>query len=100
MSHLVIPLKASGLISTSRGTHGGYRLARPPELITIKDIVQVLEGDLSPVECVKNPYICNRAKDCITREIWKTLDDKILRALNSITLKDLIKPGKDSNQCK
>lgn len=94
LSHLVIPLKASGLISSSRGTHGGYRLAKPPEFITIKDIVQVLEGDISPVECVKNPFVCNKTKDCITREIWKKLDDKILRALNSITLKDLIKSNK------
>ena len=98
LSHLVIPLKASGLISSSRGAHGGYRLAKPPNLITIKDIVQVLEGNISPVECVKNPSVCNRAKDCKTRKIWKTLEDKILTALSSITLKDLIKPHNGKNR--
>lgn len=100
LSYLIIPLKAEGLIYSSRGVHGGYRLAKAPDLITVKDVVQVLEGDIRIVECVKDPSVCNRTKDCITREIWKTLDDKILTVLNSITLKDLIKPSKDSNQCK
>lgn len=94
LSHLVIPLKASGLISSSRGAHGGYRLAKSPSLITIKDIVQTLEGNLSPVECVKNPSVCGRVSDCVTRDIWEMLDEKISDTLSSITLKDLIKSKK------
>jgi Rrf2 family protein len=94
LSHLVIPLKANGLISSSRGAHGGYRLAKPPSLITIKDIVQTLEGNLSPVECVKNPSVCKRVSGCVTREIWEMLDEKISDTLSSVTLKDLIKSKK------
>jgi len=94
LSHLVIALKASGLISSSRGAHGGYQLAKPPSLITIKDIVKTLEGNLSPVECVKNPSVCGRVSTCVTRDIWELLDEKISDTLNSITLKDLIKSKK------
>ncbi len=94
LSHLVIPLKASGLISSSRGAHGGYRLAKSPSLITVKDIVKTLEGNLSPVECVKNPSVCGRVSDCVTRDIWKMLDEKISDTFSSITLKDLIKSKK------
>ena len=91
LSHLVIPLKASGLISSSRGAHGGYRLAKSPSHITIKDIVQALEGSLSTVECVKNPSVCNRFSTCPTRDIWEMLDEKISETLDSIALKNLIK---------
>ncbi len=91
LSHLVIPLKANGLISSSRGAHGGYRLAKDPSLITIKDIVQTLEGNLSPVECIKNPSVCRRVSGCVTRDVWEKLDDKISDTLSSITLKDLVK---------
>lgn len=91
LSHLVIPLKANGLISSSRGAHGGYRLAKSPAHITIKDIVQTLEGNLSPVECIKNPSVCRRVSGCVTRNIWEILDEKISDTLSSITLEDLIK---------
>ncbi len=94
LSHLVIPLNASGLISSSRGAHGGYRLAKPPTLITVKDIVQALEGNLSTVECVKNPSVCKRVKSCVTRDVWETLDEKIFDTLSSVTLDDLIKSKK------
>lgn len=94
LSHLVIHLKASGLISSSRGAHGGYRLAKSPQLITVKDIVQALEGNLSTVECVKNPSVCKRVKGCVTRDVWETLDEKISDTLNSVTLNDLIKSKK------
>ena len=91
LSQLVILLKANGLINSSRGAHGGYRLAKPPSLITIEDIVKTLEGNLSPVECIKNPSVCRRAPACVTRDVWEILDEKISDTLNSITLKDLIK---------
>ena len=91
LSQLVILLKANGLINSSRGAHGGYRLAKPPSLITIEDIVKTLEGNLSPVECVKNPSVCRRVSACVARDVWEILDEKISDTLNSITLKDLIK---------
>ncbi|GAI68657.1 unnamed protein product, partial [marine sediment metagenome] len=97
LSHLVIPLKASGLISSSRGAHGGYRLAKPPSQITLKEIVQTLEGSISFVECVKNPSVCPRVSKCATRSIWEKLDEKISDELSSITLEDLANSQKEIN---
>ena len=93
-SHLVIPLKAIGLISSSRGAHGGYKLAKPPSQITLKEIVQTLEGGISCVECVKNPSVCPRVSKCVTRGIWEKLDEVISDELNSITLEDLVNSQK------
>lgn len=97
LSHLVISLKASGLISSSRGAHGGYRLAKPPSQITLMEIVQILEGNLSLVECVKNPSICSRVSKCATRDIWSKLDEKISDVLSSVTLEDLVSSQKEIN---
>lgn len=97
LSHLVISLKASGLISSSRGAHGGYRLAKPPSQITLMDIVQILEGNLSLVECVKNPSVCSRVSKCATRDIWGKLDEKISDVLSSVTLEDLVSSQKEIN---
>lgn len=94
LSHLVIPLKASGLINSSRGAHGGYMLAKPPSRITIKEIVQILEGNISLVECVKNPSVCSRVSKCATRDIWVKLDEKVSEVLSAITLKDLVNSQK------
>jgi len=90
LSQLVIPLKASGLISSSRGAHGGYRLAKPPSQITLMEIVQILEGNLSLVECIKNPSVCSRVSQCVTRDIWEKLDETISGVLSSVTLEDLV----------
>ena len=97
LSHLVIPLKSSGLISSSRGAHGGYQLAKSPSQITLKEIVQTLEGGISCVECVKNPSICPRVSKCATRGIWEKLDEKISDELSSVTLEDLANSQKEIN---
>ena len=97
LSHLVIPLKASGLISSSRGAHGGYKLAKSPSQITLKEIVQTLEGEISCVECVKNPSVCPRVSKCATRGIWEKLDEKISDELSSVTLEDLMNSQKEIN---
>ena len=97
LSHLVIPLKSSGLISSSRGAHGGYQLTKSPSQITLKEIVQTLEGSISCVECVKNPSICPRVSKCATRGIWEKLDEKISDELNSVTLEDLANSQKEIN---
>ena len=97
LSHLVIPLKSSGLISSSRGAHGGYQLTKSPSQITLKEIVQTLEGSISCVECVKNPSICSRVSKCATRGIWEKLDEKISDELSSVTLEDLANSQKKLN---
>ena len=95
LSHLVIPLRASGLISSSRGAHGGYRLAKYPSQITLNEIVKTLEGGISCVECVENPTVCPRVSKCATRGIWEKLDEKISDELSSVTLEDLVNSQKE-----
>lgn len=90
LGHLIAPLKAVGLINSSRGAHGGYTLAKAPQDITLAEVVQAVEGNLSVVECVSSPEVCSRVEVCVTRDIWSRLSEKITEVLDSTTLQDMV----------
>ena len=91
LSQIIIPLKGKGLVSTYSGAHSGYVLSRPPSKIKLKEVVEILEGDLSLIDCVNNPSVCRKAAVCVTRDVWTKLGGKISEVLNSFTLNDLVK---------
>ena len=91
LSQIIIPLKGKGLVSTYSGAHSGYVLSRPPSRIKLKEVVEILEGDLSLIDCVNNPSVCRKAAVCVTRDVWTKLGGKISEVLNSFTLNDLVK---------
>jgi Rrf2 family protein len=90
MEQIIPLLKASGLIRSSRGARGGYALAKEPRQITLADIIHALEGSWSLVDCVEDPSLCDRAKACVTYEIWNDIHRAIHKVLDSTTLADLI----------
>ncbi len=106
LGQIVIPLKASGLVTAQRGAHGGYSLARPPEAITVKDVVEAIEGAIAPVPCV-DPEAgsgpgecgddgngCDRATTCVATRVWKKLRDDIRGSLASFTLAALAREAR------
>ena len=94
LSLIIIPLKSVGLVSSVRGSTGGYTLAKEPAQITLKNIVDVLEGDCL-VDCLKDPKACTRINTCVSRDIWAMLGGKISETLNSITLEQLVLMNKE-----
>jgi len=91
LSLIVIPLKSAGLLKTTRGVHGGYILSRHPSKITAREIVEVLEGDLSLVECTKDEKYCIKVRNCASHDIWSSVGEKIAEFLGSLTLEDIVK---------
>ena len=91
LSQLVIPLRRADLITSVRGAYGGYMLSRPPQEISLREIVEVLEGGLDLVECVSAPDNCSRHSLCKGRKLWKELTARIASVLDSVTLHNLIK---------
>jgi len=89
LSQILITLKSAGLVKGFRGVHGGYILAKSPDEITLKDIVNVLEGDLSLIDCVNDPGKCPREPICVTQEVWQKVGHAISQTLDSITLSEL-----------
>src|SRR5512141_3153198 len=70
LAKLVVPLRNAGIIRSARGAKGGYELARLPEDIPVLEVVEVLEGRSSLLECTEHPELCARAADCPTLPIW------------------------------
>jgi Rrf2 family transcriptional regulator, cysteine metabolism repressor len=93
LEHLFANLKKAGLINSIRGAQGGYRLAKPPEEITLGQIIRVLEGPVSPTECVmdnEGGEKCERSSECVMRLIWCRVRDDINDILDSITLQQIV----------
>ncbi len=90
LEQLIIPLKAAGYIRSVRGARGGYTLARKPDKISVGQIIKVLEGGLSLVDCVEDPKLCEREKNCPTRDIWLRMSERLMEELSSLTLSDVL----------
>jgi Rrf2 family protein len=90
LEQIVIPLKKAHFIKTVRGPKGGHILARPPDEITVAEVVALLEEGVSLVECTERAEVCRRADTCATRLIWKEASQAMFNTLKSITLADLV----------
>ncbi len=86
---IVASLNKAGIIESSRGKNGGYRLNKPPEEYTLLSILRVAEGSLAPVACVESDF-CTNSASCKTYKMWKELDDLIEDFLSTKTLADII----------
>src|SRR5258705_787414 len=93
LEHLVQRLRRQGLVESRRGAHGGYTLSRPAEEITMAEIVEALEGNLAPIECITPEGMCSREvagqAPCPTKLLWTRVQGSIVRTLNDMTLSDL-----------
>lgn len=98
LEHVVAKLKRAGLVSSSRGAHGGYRLARPPEQIAMDDVVLALEGSIAPMDCFVTTHservACSHEGDagraCATKLLWTRVQGGVMKALQTTTLADLV----------
>lgn len=98
LEQLVISLRDADLVRSTRGAHGGYELSRPPEQISMSEVLRALEGPIAPMICVSdNPEhaTCVRSGFCTVNFMWVRVRDAIAGALDSMTLADLV-PGAPS----
>ena len=96
LEQLIIPLKKANFIKSVRGPKGGHMLAKPPEAITVGEIVRVLEGGINLSSCIENPEVCDRTSDCLTRDLWEEATKAMYEKLNSATLSKMINDGSSS----
>ena len=94
LEQLIIPLKQGNFIQSVRGPKGGHLLARPPEEITVGQIVKALESGIELAGCIKNPGECERAGRCLTRGIWEDASKAMYDKLNSMTLSRMLEMEK------
>ena len=90
LGNLIVPLRTARLITSVRGSHGGYSLAKPGSQINLKDIICALEGPLSLIDCVDNPSVCRAAPICVHRDVWCELSESLQQSLEAVTLKNML----------
>ncbi len=90
LEQLMSLLRSSGFVRSVRGSKGGYILARSPDQIRLSEVFRCLEGPVTTAECTENEDYCERAADCVAREVWMQVEEAIQRVLSSITLADLV----------
>ena len=91
LEQIVPVLNREGLLRTTRGFGGGYRLARQPYEYTVGEIIRATEGTLAPVVCLEGDVnTCPRAAGCATLYVWAGLKKTVDSYLDGITLQDII----------
>ena len=89
-------LSRAGLVSGVTGKGGGYRLCYAPEEYSVREILEVTEGDLAPVACLKEDAPpCEMAERCRTISMWRELYKTLNNFFDSYTVADLL-PGGDN----
>jgi len=89
VSKLLRRLAKQGLLASHRGVKGGYGLARPPERISVAEVVAALEGPIALTACAGAPSDCEHERRCPVRSHWNLISLAVRQALESITLADL-----------
>ena len=82
-------LSRAGLVRSHRGARGGFSLAKPSEEITVKEIVEAIEGSIVLFHCLGHEGSCDKQDCCSLYPVWKEAQGKMVNVLEGYTLKDL-----------
>lgn len=99
LERIVALLRRAGLVESTRGAHGGYKLARPADQIRMDDVIVALEGAVAPMSCfvddtAEDRVLCSHVTDsgngCATKLLWTRVQGGVHRALQQTTLAELV----------
>lgn len=99
LEQIFINLRKAELVTSVRGAKGGYSLARPPEMISVSDVLSALEGSLNLVGCLDDDVECAQADSCATRLLWRKMTDAMEAVAASTSLKDLLDETAGKKAC-
>lgn len=92
LEQLIAKLRKAGLVTSVRGAGGGYIPSRKAKEISVGEVLRALEGSLDPVECpgLLEESGCDGSDVCVTKYVWKRINDSINRTVDEIKLSDLV----------
>ncbi len=93
VEQILLRLRRAGLVRSTRGARGGYALARDPEQISIRDVIEASETTTFDLHCVSHPVgeeRCSSSQTCSIRPVWMLLQRKIDDVLAGVRLSDLL----------
>jgi Rrf2 family iron-sulfur cluster assembly transcriptional regulator len=83
-------LRRHGLVESVRGPGGGYRLARPPESVSVADVIVAVDEPIDATKCGGRENCKDDGKRCMTHELWANLNQHIFGYLRSVSLAELV----------
>jgi FeS assembly SUF system regulator len=89
VSKVLKRLVRARLLLSVRGAQGGYRLARPPDAISLADVIDALEGPIGITECSAMTGLCSQENACPVRGHWQWLNRIVLHSLDGVTLAEM-----------
>jgi Rrf2 family protein len=96
LSKLLQKLGKAGFLVSAFGTHGGYRLARPPSRISALEVIRAIDGPIVLANCFTKNEVCGHSDRCTVKRPLKRIHDGILRLLDSVSIEDMLTdPGED-----
>ena len=84
-------LKKSGILGSTKGKGGGFFLACALSQVSLLDLIDILDGEFSIVDCLGNDALCENAKKCYTRTMWKKLNGEIRGTFARVNLEEVVK---------
>ena len=90
LDHILSAMRRAGIIRNIRGKGGGYILSKTPASITVKDIVEAVDGTFEPVECLLNTDLCDKVPSCGARDVWLRMKEAVDGVLEEATLQSLL----------
>lgn len=78
-----------GLVNSFRGTGGGFLLGRPSSQITLREVVEAVEGPIVPNRCLMGDDGCEFSKTCMVHPVWREVQVKVVDILNGVTIETL-----------
>ncbi len=90
LEQLFAKLKKAGIVKSIRGMNGGYQLARTPDSISVGDVLRALEGDMAVVDCPDNESECAKFGSCVTKYVWKRINNSINDTMDAMTLQEIV----------
>ena len=93
VEQIMLKLRRSGIVRSTRGAHGGYALARAADEISVHDVISAAEHSTFEVHCTSHPVEearCSSAHDCSIRPVWVLLQRRIDDVLQGVRLSDLL----------
>lgn len=95
IERILLTLKNGGVVVSVRGANGGHCLAKDPGNISVREIIELFEGSLAPIDCVNErisslPAYCAVVASCVLKDLWQKMYDAMLSSIENITIKDLV----------
>lgn len=78
-----------GIVNSYRGTGGGFTLGRPAARITLREVVEAVEGPIMPNRCLTGEGVCERDRSCRVHPVWRRVQGQVVEVLDNVTIEDL-----------